>query len=777
MGRAAIVSLVVVGWISGPAAGQDADAPDPNGRATAFDVAKHGFNFTNFYQGDVRLDIPLIGKVNVGHSRYGLCGGMTFAALDSFNLEVASPRQPGDDPKPPASGTPLRSYIYQRQMDSLKNENWFLVRRLISWIPKPIESNFLTTGLRVLSDRQFKENVVREINARRPVPLCLVKADADDFLPTQDSLSPQGFTKNHQVLAIGYRFHAREGHDEWDVDVYDPNYPGEAHTLHLRARTQTPKGSDEVKERFRGLYVTPYRPERPFWVAETETLKSFIEKFKPIAPPPADRPDRADSFTIVSINLELGLVVAKDETGEAVEFNADPAILKILRVGQTVVPNPETNTIAVTLNLPSKSIPPPEGDEAPPAPVGVPSGDDENDDADPDPPAKTLPGRLPGLPGGLRGIGRLPGGGAPGGGAGGRKFLKEYEKAKDVVDKLGDFFASQEINVSLLHQHKYMINDCLGIKVSAGEFKLKLAAPSVRFENAGVVFQFKIDRISLTAIKLRMRPNAGNPLKLCSFSKAFEVGGAASDVSLTITMNPLLDLERCRVFNLGAPLVKVRIGNLNLKPLQNDLDKMAKNMVEDALTNLFNGASSGLPNQIIRTIDDILEVDCPGRPGGIAKGVQEAVDSAAKAGRKFTLRPSLEKRGRTGRIVVSYPQGSVPGNTHFEVHRSAEKTRLESGYGGTNLDLLPGSYDVKVSGKRVEGVTVLAGQDTVIHMGVLKVSLGGNTFFEILDDDKKTKLHSGYGSQLVGFPEGTYYMRVSGQLEAVKIEKDKVTEF
>ncbi|NOT30203.1 MAG: hypothetical protein HOP15_07130, partial [Planctomycetes bacterium] len=196
--------------------------------------------------------------------------------------------------------------------------------------------------------------------------------------------------------------------------------------------------------------------------------------------------------------------------------------------------------------------------------------------------------------------------------------LVDHPRRNELARWLEDSLRDREIDVALLGGHKYMINSCLGIKASAGEFRLKLANPSVRFENTGIVLTLAIDHVAFSALKLRMRPNP-NPLELCKFGKKFEVGGAMEDVRLTLRFDPLYDPERCRVGLWGDANPEVRIGNLNLKPLQNDLDKMAKNMVEDALTFALqvsvDGMYSALGDLLFSAVDQFLEADCPTKPG------------------------------------------------------------------------------------------------------------------------------------------------------------------
>jgi len=196
----------------------------------------------------------------------------------------------------------------------------------------------------------------------------------------------------------------------------------------------------------------------------------------------------------------------------------------------------------------------------------------------------------------------------------GATHIKGHPKAQQMLDGIVKGLMQKEINVSLLGGEKYMVNKCLGIKVSAGEFNLRLDNPNIRFEGTGVAATFAIDHVSLNGLSVRIRPNATNPLKLCSFSKRRSVGGSAKNVRLELKMDPLLDIQQCKVGNIGKVHAKVRIGGLNLKPLQNNLDEMAKNMIEDSLTYVLENMWSGAGvDQVIRTINDILELDCPGK--------------------------------------------------------------------------------------------------------------------------------------------------------------------
>jgi hypothetical protein len=139
---------------------------------------------------------------------------------------------------------------------------------------------------------------------------------------------------------------------------------------------------------------------------------------------------------------------------------------------------------------------------------------------------------------------------------------------------------------------------------------------------------------------------------------------------------------------------------------------------------------------------------------------------------------NTELKGRMGRIVVIFPKDSKVSETHIDVFKSGgEKKSIASGYGKLEQELLPSSYDVVVSGKRVAGAPVRPKCDTTIVVGVLRVSAGKETHIVILDSDNKTQLTSVYGSSDVGLPIGKVNVQVAGQSEPVEIKAGRITEF
>ncbi|HEX9223897.1 MAG TPA: hypothetical protein VF860_11235 [Candidatus Acidoferrales bacterium] len=175
---------------------------------TPFDPAKHGFNFGNDFQNDVKLPAGM--DIRTG----GLCGGFAYASLDYFLGNRPIPRQNYR----PADNTPLQQYLMAREVTSLVSnaDKW----AEISVNPGGArDSEFFNWGLQGTNGGRIEE-LKSFIDRGMPVPLGL-KADKGG---------------DHQVLAIGYdmgRYRGDLGAFESDfkIFIYDSNHPNRTMTL------------------------------------------------------------------------------------------------------------------------------------------------------------------------------------------------------------------------------------------------------------------------------------------------------------------------------------------------------------------------------------------------------------------------------------------------------------------------------------------------------------------------------------------------------------------
>jgi hypothetical protein len=130
-------------------------------------------------------------------------------------------------------------------------------------------------------------------------------------------------------------------------------------------------------------------------------------------------------------------------------------------------------------------------------------------------------------------------------------------------------------------------------------------------------------------------------------------------------------------------------------------------------------------------------------------------------------------KGRFGRLVVAYPAGAVPTNTRISVLKDDKE--VQGDYGNHSFELLPGTYDLNISGKTVSNVTVKAGHDTNIKVGVLRITAAKNMRAAVLEGDRE--IAGGYGGELIGLPAGTFDVQMAGQTEKVTISDGKITDF
>ncbi|NEQ27075.1 MAG: hypothetical protein F6K28_50305, partial [Microcoleus sp. SIO2G3] len=172
-----------------------------------FNPAEHGFKFENEFENDFipALDIRT----------EGLCGGMSYAALDYYFAHLPIPTQPFR----PANGTTLHRYIYDRQVTSI-----------VSNLDKWAEIGFNPGGIR---DTEFFN---WGISAKRGERIDELRQFLDKGIPCVLCLQGEGSTGNHQVIAFGYDMGRYQGDlgehiEDFKIFICDPNHPEEIRTL------------------------------------------------------------------------------------------------------------------------------------------------------------------------------------------------------------------------------------------------------------------------------------------------------------------------------------------------------------------------------------------------------------------------------------------------------------------------------------------------------------------------------------------------------------------
>ena len=203
---------------------------------TGFRPSRHGFGFANTWR-DVLLGVlPSRGR----------CGGMVFAALDSF---LAGHHLPADGREAalPPYGSPLARAIWRRQVDSvivaLGENMWRFVR--FTYLPST------SVGGISVATRQELLPLFDLMRSGRPVPLGLVSG-----------IGLTQIARNHQVLAYGADFKESRAL----VYIYDPNHPRRDDVvleIPMNPRVGIVEHIGARAKPWRGAFIERYRPVTP----------------------------------------------------------------------------------------------------------------------------------------------------------------------------------------------------------------------------------------------------------------------------------------------------------------------------------------------------------------------------------------------------------------------------------------------------------------------------------------------------------------------------------
>ncbi|WP_298008405.1 hypothetical protein [Anaerolinea sp.] len=212
----------------------------------------HGFRFINSFPGFfLPFSIPFFPETQ-SSSVYGLCGGMSSAALDFFLMNLPVPSQT----QVPPTGTSLHQYLYQRQLDSFGMLG-AVIRRFIEWMGLPDEGEKGTLK-RTLDEF---EKIRTRLNRFSPVPLGI------QYVKWRDT---HQVWQNHQVLALHY---TRPTTGEIHLFLYDPNHPGRDDVYIEAHKVSVGQGKEGLRcfqrignERaipLYGFFALPYQPAIP----------------------------------------------------------------------------------------------------------------------------------------------------------------------------------------------------------------------------------------------------------------------------------------------------------------------------------------------------------------------------------------------------------------------------------------------------------------------------------------------------------------------------------
>jgi hypothetical protein len=203
-----------------------------------FTATRCGFHFPNNFINHVDI-IPAVGSITTS----GLCGGMSFAALDYYHASLPVPTHVAAD-FPASGGVPpdpsrLRNYIFKRQLDTFNPGI------------NPSAHKFITQALPIgrtcyqVTVQDEWPLITAALDGGQPVPLGLIARSID---PTQC----------HQIVATDYTASPKK------IQIYDCNNPDTPATLLLDDSAQMVKES--TGDNWAGLFLEQYQQANPTYL-------------------------------------------------------------------------------------------------------------------------------------------------------------------------------------------------------------------------------------------------------------------------------------------------------------------------------------------------------------------------------------------------------------------------------------------------------------------------------------------------------------------------------
>jgi hypothetical protein len=359
-----------------------------------------------------------------------------------------------------------------------------------------------------------------------------------------------------------------------------------------------------------------------------------------------------------------------------------------------------------------------------------------------------------------------------------------------IVTRTIENMIKLEYGFSLLSSHKYMVNDCLGIKASSGQFKLKFANPEIKVNADGKIsIKLEIDKIKFSALKVRIKPRSPdfsdpNP---CHFSGKFEVGGEATNVSVKLTLDLVTTAMSGATtgycfFAFDDPVdIKWTIGGFNLRPFPNALDNVAREMVEDALN---NGMTDLIYNRFIQAsravIPEFYEA-CQSAYGNSKDLGDKISNNAESETEKWSTKTASGLAKKTGRLSLVFPKDV---EWSVDIYSAANKfiTNRSSANKHGSYSLAPGKYNIRLNTVRVDNFPIIEGMDSRIKAGILNVTIAGH--WELRTENDKF-LTSGNRPKKLALPVGRYLFKegknsrnieITDQQEQLIAEEEEAAE-
>ncbi len=140
--------------------------------------------------------------------------------------------------------------------------------------------------------------------------------------------------------------------------------------------------------------------------------------------------------------------------------------------------------------------------------------------------------------------------------------------------------------------------------------------------------------------------------------------------------------------------------------------------------------------------------------------------------KQWVITQNLLAKGATGKLFLNLPKEA---ETVITISQPVTERQVSYSLNDHAFSLVPGIYDVTLSGSKVKGVPIQKGMDTRIKAGVLNVVATGT--WTLFDEKKDRQIYYSISAKKIGLPIGTYQMEINGTMQLVVIKDGETVDF
>lgn len=138
----------------------------------------------------------------------------------------------------------------------------------------------------------------------------------------------------------------------------------------------------------------------------------------------------------------------------------------------------------------------------------------------------------------------------------------------------------------------------------------------------------------------------------------------------------------------------------------------------------------------------------------------------------WEIKPDLIAKGATGRLYINIPKDA---ECVITISQPVTERQVVYSVSDRSFSLVPGTYDVTVSGKKTKEVVVQKGRDTRIKAGTLNVVASGT--WTLYDEKRDRQVYYSVSTKKIGLPAGMYQLEINGTTQQIKITDGETVDF